>query len=450
MSMGLFPTRRTFLASLPAATTAALSVVRPSFGAAPAGKQAAAGKHGNVTAVGSTQVGSDRAGSPAPPQVLFLWLAGGSSQFEMWDPKPGRATGGPFRAIDTNVPGVKFCELMPRLARQMHRLTVVRSLSTGISEHFQAADLISTGRPKEPTVAYPEIGVTLAKELSRGSGTLPDYVSIFRTTEGRRRADPGFLGATHLPVHLERSEKPENILRPAELDARRFAERAELRRRFEDSFLDGRAGRTAAEQYVAAQDRVAGLMDSLPLFDIEREPQRERDRYGRTPLGRHCLLARRLLEAGVPVVKVARGFWDSHHDNFESHRELVTDFDRVFSTLLDDLAERGMLERTLVMVLSEFGRTPKINKDVGRDHYAAAWSCAFAGAGMQPGLVYGKTDRDGVEVVDGKMNAGDLAATIFAAVGVDPQKHYQYGVRPIPLAPETAVVASRILTAKSR
>jgi uncharacterized protein (DUF1501 family) len=148
----------------------------------------------------------------------------------------------------------------------------------------------------------------------------------------------------------------------------------------------------------------------------------------------------------VPVVKVARGFWDSHHDNFESHRELVTDFDRVFSALLDDLQERGLLERTLVMVLSEFGRTPKINKDVGRDHYAAAWSCAFAGAGMRRGMVYGKTDADGAEVVEGKMNAGDLAATIFSSVGIDPQKHYQYGVRPIPLAPETANVATALLS----
>ena len=188
------------------------------------------------------------------------------------------------------------------------------------------------------------------------------------------------------------------------------------------------------------------MMDSVPLFDVDREPEREQARYGRSPFGRHCLLARRLLEAGVPVVKVARGFWDSHHDNFESHRELVTDYDRVFSALLDDLQERGLLERTLVMVLSEFGRTPKINKDVGRDHYAAAWSCAFAGAGMRRGMVYGKTDADGAEVVEGKMNAGDLAATIFSSVGIDPQKHYQYGVRPIPLAPETANVATALLS----
>lgn len=419
--------RRTFLAGLPLGSTAAWSLCRRA-------------------AAAETNAAAAKSASPERKQVLFIWLAGGASQFEMWDPKPGRETGGPFRAIQTSLPGVHIGELMPRTARQLDRLTIVRSLSTGISEHGQAADLISTGRAKEPTVAYPEIGVTLANELSPGRGSLPDYVSIFRTTEGRRRADPGFLGAAHMPVHLEKSARPENIERPSELDAARFAERASLRARLGREFLTDRAGRDAAEQYAAAGGRVAGMMESVPLFDIDREPQRERDRYGRSPFGRHCLLARRLLEAGVPVVKVARGFWDSHHDNFESHRELVLDFDRVLNALLDDLDERGLLERTMVMVLSEFGRTPKINKDVGRDHYAAAWSCAFAGAGLKRGTVYGRTDKDGAEVVDGKMNAGDLAATIFRAVGIDPLKHYQYGVRPIPLAPETAVAAEAILS----
>lgn len=384
-------------------------------------------------------------GTEAPYQVLFLWLAGGASQFEMWDPKPGRATGGPFRAISTSLPGVQVGELMPRIAKRMHKLAVVRSLSTGISEHFQAADLISTGRPKESALAYPELGVTLAKELSRGAQNLPDYISIFRTTEGRRRAEPGFLGAAHLPIHLEKSIRPENIDRPKELSPERFTARAELRRDLSRTFLAGRVDRAIAEPFEAAHARTAGLMESTAPFEIDQEPEAVRERYGRTPFGRHCLLARRLLEAGVPVVKVARGFWDSHHDNFESHRELVTDFDRVFSTLLDDLDERGLLQRTLVMVLSEFGRTPKINKDVGRDHYAAAWSCAFAGARTKPGAVYGRTDKDGAQVSDGLVNVGDLAATILAAAGIDHQKHYQAGLRPVPLAPEESKPVKEIL-----
>jgi hypothetical protein len=383
--------------------------------------------------------------STAPRQVLFLWLAGGSSQFETWDPKPGRPTGGPFQSIATKVPGVRISELLPQTATRLDKLTVIRSLSTGISEHQTAADLISTGRTKEPQLAYPEIGVVLAKELATGRSNLPDYVSIYRTTEGRRRADPGFLGAAHLPVHLERSARPENIDRPATLDEKAFASRAELRRSLSEGFLAGRAGRESADVYEAAQARLGGLMDGAGVFDLEQEPARERERYGRSPLGKHCLLARRLLEAGVPVVKVARGWWDSHHDNFESHRELVTDFDRVFSTLVDDLGERGMLAHTTIFVLSEFGRTPKINKDVGRDHYAAAWSCALAGAGLKPGAIYGETDADGVEVAKNPVNAGDLTATIYRAAGLDIEKHYQVGPRPVPIVTETAKAVDELL-----
>lgn len=389
---------------------------------------------------------SKKSVSKKPRQVLFIWLGGGASQFETWDPKPGRPTGGPFVPIDTNLPGIGICELLPKLATRMDQLTVIRSLSTAITEHGVAADLMSTGRTKEASLVYPELGVILAKELSTGCSSLPDYVSIFRTTEGRRRADPGFLGAAHLPVHLERSARPENIDRPETLDADLFAARADLRRRLSEGFLKDRAGRESADHYESAQSRLAGLMEGANLFDLEQEPAREREQYGRTPFGRHCLLARRLLEAGVPVVKVARGFWDSHHDNFESHRELVGDFDNVFAVLLDDLRERGLLETTTVMVLSEFGRTPKINAQVGRDHYAAAWSCLLAGAGFKPGAVYGKTDKDGVEVADDPVNAGDLAATILRAAGIDPTKHYQVGLRPVPLATETAVAVEDVLS----
>ena len=216
------------------------------------------------------------AGDAAQPQrqVLFLWLAGGASQFEMWDPKPNRPTGGPFRSIPTSVPGVHFCELMPRLAQRMDRLTVIRSLSTGISEHELAADLMSTGRPKEPALVYPEIGVVLAKELATGRSPLPDYVSVFRTSEGRRKAGVGFLGAAHTPVHLETasvgrriSSGPPGRRRIALPIARPCG--PQLSR----GFLAGRAGREGAEQYEAAHQRVAGLMDSAgPVRCRSRAP----------------------------------------------------------------------------------------------------------------------------------------------------------------------------------
>lgn len=379
-------------------------------------------------------------------RVFFLWLAGGSSQFETWDPKPGRETGGPFRAIPTAVPGVHVCELIPKLAAMMGKLAVVRSLNTQISEHEQAADLISTGWPKEPALEHPEIGVILAKELALRESTLPDYVSLFTTSEGRRRPAAAFLGARHSPLLLEDSLRPEHIDRPLGMTDKQHADREALRSILSRDFGTRRAGSQIVQGYNEAFARVKGLMRSDHLFDIEQEPAAVRERYGKSPFGRQCLLARRLLEAGVPVVKVARGFWDSHHDNFESHRELVPDLDNVLSVFLSDLDERGLLSSTLVVVLSEFGRTPKINQDVGRDHYAAAWSCALAGCGIKGGTVHGRTSDDGTTVVDGEANAADVAATLFRAVGIDPAKHYQVGQRPVPLAKEDAKPMTAILS----
>jgi hypothetical protein len=378
-------------------------------------------------------------------RALFIWLAGGASQFEMWDPKPGRETGGPFREIATKVPGYHVGELMPRLAGLMDRFAVVRSLNTEISAHEPAADLISTGRPKEAALDYPEIGVVLAKELAVKDSPLPGYVSLFTSSEGRRRPATGFLGGQQAPLLLENSLRPANIDLPKGLTITQHAQREELRGLLSRQFSQQRAGADLVEGYNAAYAKVRGLMQADHLFDLDREPKDQRERYGRTQFGEQCLLARRLLEAGVPVVKVARGFWDSHHDNFESHRELVPDFDHVMSVLIQDLEDRGMLESTLVIVLSEFGRTPIINKDMGRDHYAAAWSFALAGCGARGGAVHGKTDEDGKTVVEGQANASDVAATIYQALGIDPAKHYYVGPRPVPLAKEDATPIADIL-----
>ncbi|MFO0825644.1 MAG: DUF1501 domain-containing protein [Gemmataceae bacterium] len=379
-------------------------------------------------------------------RVIFVWLAGGSSQLETWDPKPGRETGGPFRTIPTAVPGYHVCELMPKLAAMMRDIAVIRSLNTGQSEHEQAADLVSTGRPKEAALEYPEIGVVMAKELAVQESPLPDYVSFFTTTEGRRRPRVGFLGAKHSPLVLEKSVRPENVSPPQGVTDERHAGREELRSILSDRFAENRAGSELVKGYNSAYKKVRGLMRADHLFDLEREPAKTRDRYGRTPFGEQALLARRLIEAGVPVVKIARGFWDSHHDNFESHRELVPDFDHVLSVLLGDLKDRGLLESTLVLVLSEFGRTPVINQDVGRDHFADAWSVAMAGAGFRGGSIYGKTDEDGKKVTDGQANASDLAATVYAALGIDLRREYMSGLRPVPIVKEDARVIREVLT----
>jgi hypothetical protein len=395
-----------------------------------------------VRADDSPETAALRAGQK---RALFIWLAGGSSQFEMWDPTPGRETGGPFRTIATAVPGYHCCELMPQVAAQMDKLAVVRSLETGNTAHDQAADLISTGRPKEPALEYPEFGVVLARELAARESLLPGYVSFFLSSEGRRRPETGYLGGGHAPLMLEAGMRPADIDLPAGLSDAQHQEREQLRALLSSRFARQRAGGEQVSGYNSAYAKVRGLLRSDHLFDLEREPAAMRARYGKSVFGQQCLAARRLLEAGVPVVKVARGFWDSHHDNFESHRELVPDFDRVLAALLADLDERGLLASTLVIVLSEFGRTPAINKDVGRDHYADAWSCAFAGLGIQAGSIYGKTDDDGKTVVEGKASAGDVAATIYKAAGIDPQKHYYAGLRPVPLAKEDALPIDGVL-----
>lgn len=382
---------------------------------------------------------------PGRKQALFIWLAGGASQFEMWDPKPGRETGGPFRSIPTAVPGYHVGELMPKLAGMMDKLAVVRSLNTEVTAHGPAADLMSTGRPKEPALNYPEIGVILSKELAVRESLLPDYVSLFLSTEGRLRPATGFLGGRHAPLTLEESMRPRDIDLPAGISDLQHQQREHLRELLSSNFARDRAGSELVNGYNGAYAKVRGLMRADHLFDLQREPEQVRRRYGNSTFGQQCLLARRLLEAGVPMVKVARGFWDSHHDNFESHRELVPDFDHVTSTLLTDLDQRGLLQSTLVIILSEFGRTPNINKDVGRDHYAAAWSCAFAGCGIRGGAVHGRTDADGKTVVDGQAAAWDVAATIYQALGIDPEKHYYAGLRPVPLAKEEAQPIKTIL-----
>jgi Protein of unknown function (DUF1501) len=379
-------------------------------------------------------------------RVLLLWLAGGSSQLETWDPKPGRPTGGPFRAIPTAVPGVHISELMPKTARLLDRVAVVRSLDTRIADHGQAAELMQRGRRPEASVVYPDLGVVVAKELGQRDSAAPEYVSLYLATEGQRsgRPEPGFLGGRYAAMSLERSLKPENLDLPPGLSEHDHTKREHLRQYLSERF---NRGRDAAEVqgYNSTYARVRGLMKSDTLFDLEREPPAVRDRYGRTDFGQHCLIARRLLEAGVPMVKVARAWWDSHADNFESHRELVAEFDHVYTTLLLDLEERGLLESTLVVTLSEFGRTPAINKDLGRDHFASAWSCSFAGCGVKGGVVYGKTDADGQTVTDGKVGAGEVTGTVYKAVGINPKKNYHLGPRPIPLTPEGSQPIAAVL-----
>jgi hypothetical protein len=367
-------------------------------------------------------------------RVLLLWLAGGSSQLETWDPKPGASTGGPFRAIDTNVPGMRISELMPRMAQRMDRTCIIRSLNTKNGDHGQGARLMMRGRMDDPSVRYPDLGSVIAKELGRVQIPVPDYVSFYAQTEGRDFAPgvSGFLGSRYSPIELTTSLTPENIRRPGALSELDHRERAELRTLMTRKFARGRSS-NALGGHNEAYERVRGLMASDTLFDVTREPAKVRESYGPTQFGEQAIVARRLIEAGVPFVRLARAWWDSHGQNFETHQELVPELDHVMSTLLDDLDQRGLLEDTLVITLAEFGRTPSINPQLGRDHFASAWSATLTGCGIKGGTIHGQTDPKGQAVVDGEVGAGELFATIYKAVGIDPQKNYYVGSRPIPL-----------------
>ena len=367
-------------------------------------------------------------------RVIMLWLAGGASQLETWDPKPGAATGGPFRSIQTDVPGVRISELMPKMAQRMKTTCVIRSLNTRNGDHGAGAKLMMRGRKDEANLKYPDLGAVLARELGQFDSKVPDYVTFYSQTEGRDFApgNSGFLGSRYAPMELTTSMMPPNIKKLDGISDLDHQQRGELRDLLSKQFAEGRTSTTLGSHNEAYQ-RVRGLMASDKLFDINQEPKNIRAKYGPTQFGEQCLVARRLVEAGVPFVRVGRAWWDSHGQNFETHQEMVPELDHVMATLIDDLKERGLLENTLIITLAEFGRTPGINSSLGRDHFAAAWSTTLTGAGIKAGACYGKTDATGNKVAEGEVDAAKLFATIYRGLGINPHKNYYVGSRPIPL-----------------
>ncbi len=367
-------------------------------------------------------------------RVILLWLAGGASQLETWDPKPGRPTGGPFAAIPTDVPGVHISELMPLMARRMKHSCLIRSLNTRDAGHGSGAQLMMRGRRDEAALKYPDLGAILARELGRADSAVPDYVNFYPSTEGRGQEmlSPAFLGGRFGAINLYDQSSPPNLARPEQISQGDHAEREQLREWFSHRFEKGRDLPTL-RSHAAAYARVTGLMSSQKLFDNSGESKATHELYGPSQFGQQVLMARRMVESGVPFVRVGRAWWDSHGQNFETHGELVPELDRVLAALIDDLKQRGLLESTLIVTVGEFGRTPAINASLGRDHFASAWSASLHGCGVKAGAVWGKTDEDGNKVVEGEVGAGELFATILSAAGIDPRKEYHVGSRPVPL-----------------
>lgn len=386
-------------------------------------------------ALGTGVLGNSLPASSGPlprRQLLILFLSGGASQFETWDPKPGTKTGGPFRAIPTSIPGTTIGELLPHTAKILHRLTVVRSVVSNIADHFQGHYALQSGRTAP---GYPVLGSAVAKLLERPDDLLPGYISIRRSGPKAYTdvGDAGFLGTKYDGVRVYDNLPPENLVLPSGISPAMAGSVDQLRRAADERFRRGR-DRRPIESYEATYEQAAALMRNRGIFDLTQESSALHDRYGRHEFGQHCLLARRLLESGINCVKVTHFDWDAHQDNFYWHQVRCAEFDRTFVTLLEDLEQRGILEHTLVVVTGEMGRTPQINNLGGRDHWGRAWSMAMAGCGVKPGLVYGATNETGTEVIENPVSHGDLFHTYLQALGIDSRMNYDIGSQTNPVA----------------
>jgi hypothetical protein len=370
--------------------------------------------------------------------VVVVYLNGGISQFESWDPKPHLETGGPFQAIPTTVPGVHVSELLPHTARQMHRMALVRSLNTRQDDHGLANNLVRSGRMTQSATEYPELGAVVAKGLEKPDFPLPGHIATMPAGAGGRGNNAAYLGPRYASVNVG-AEKGGvvNARLPDGMTVTADKRRHDWRR-FVNNRFRSRVDSAEIDAYTQTYEQALRLMERRELFDITREPTRVRDAYGNSEFGKQLLLARRLVEQEVPFVEIQHGGWDFHHNNFEFHLHYVADFDRPFANFMEDLAQRGHLERTLVIVMTEFGRTPRINTGYGRDHYSRAWSIALGGCGIQHGAVIGKTDAKGAEVTDRQVDHRHLFHTYLQAIGIDSSGDFDIAGRKFPVADPAA------------
>jgi uncharacterized protein (DUF1501 family) len=396
--------------------------------------------------------------------AILLWMNGGPSQMDTWDLKPGHPNGGPFKETATSVPGVKISEHLPKLATHAHELAIIRSMSTKEGDHTRATHYLRTGYLPVGQIRYPTIGSLLSKELGDEGTALPNFVSIAPMTYISPAAyGPGFLGARHAPLMVGANQfgnaNVDQALRVQDLQPDVTGKQADARlallQGLQEDFAVHHRG-VAAAGHRAAYERALRLMqtDAHKAFDLDEEKDAVRDAYGRNLFGQGCLLARRLVERGVPFVEVtlsqitgAQAGWDTHQNNFDQVKVLSGVLDAAWATLMGDLKERGLLDTTLIVWMGEFGRTPKINPNNGRDHFPTAWSAVLAGGGIKGGQVHGQTSKDGMEVKDNPVPVKDFLATACKAVGIDPTKQNMSNVgRPIRIADAGARPIEEVLS----
>ncbi len=403
---------------------------------------------------------------------ILLWMTGGPSQIDTFDPKPGHENGGPFKAIETSVPGIQIGEYLPKLATMMEHCALIRGMTTKEGDHTRATYLLRTGYLPQGPVHYPTLGSVWSKELSSPEAELPNFVSVAPYRFFSPAAyGPGFLGPRHAPLIVgdgnanggrgntdyEKALRVKNLDVPTGVVAEQTDARLDLLAGLETDFLARHPGISPTSHRTAYQAAVRMMRsEAVKAFDLSQEPDAIRDAYGRNQFGQGCLLARRLVERGVPFVEVslngvngAQGFgWDTHTDNFDAVQKLCEVLDPGWATLLEDLKTRGLLDTTLVAWMGEFGRTPTINANKGRDHYPNAWSTVLCGGGIKGGQVVGSTGNDGKMVSDRPVQVGDFLATACLALGIDPMKQNMSNVgRPIRIADPEAKPMHEIVVA---
>lgn len=367
---------------------------------------------------------------------ILLWMSGGPAQTDTFDLKPQHENGGEFKEIATSAPGVRFSEHLPQLARHADKLAIVRSLSTKEGDHQRGTHLMRTGHAPTGMLRYPSIGAALAKELTEPDAALPPYVTVSPQVALAREAyGPGFLGPKYAPLIVGGASgmtaadagegfselRVDSVRPPAGVSDSRMAKRRELWRALESGFVDSHAS-AAPRAHQTVYQNALRMIDSnaSKAFNLSEEPDAVRERYGRGTFGQGCLLARRLVEQGVPFVEVTLPGWDTHSDNFNAVERLSAELDAGWATLMTELEDRGLLESTTVLWMGEFGRTPQINGGAGRDHFPRAWSCVLGGGGIAGGQAYGRTSRDGMQIEDDPVGAPEVLATLASAVGVSP------------------------------
>ncbi len=358
--------------------------------------------------------------------LILLWMGGGPSHMDTWDLKPeSEKNGGEFKPIQTSAPGVMISEHLPLVAKQMKHLNIIRSLNSKEGNHDRGTYMMHTGYAPNPTVVHPSFGSVLSYELGDKLGkdfALPHAIAINGPGEG-----PGFLGMTHAPFMVQNPTAPiANLLPPQGVDEERMNRRLRMLSLAENSFGSQKRGQGAAD-HKAVYEKTVKMMSGpyTKAFKLDEEPAPLRDAYGRNSFGQGCLMARRLVEAGVTYVEVSLGGWDMHADIFNAlSKNKLPELDKGMGTLVGDLAQRGLLENTMVVWMGEFGRTPRINQNGGRDHWPRSWSVVMGGGGMKGGQLIGKTDKDGVEVVDREVGVMDLVACMTKGMGINLSTEY--------------------------